>query len=167
MQSMPPYHPILGHLILSRSILSQLPSDVHQHYLPGLIKRKYPDLPPTFYLDNWPFATPMLVVTSPTGAYQACQDRSLPKFAALRSFMTPLTGGDDLVTMEGKQWQTWRTIFNPGFSASHLMTLVPGIVKDASTFCQILRGHAKSDRLFSLEQAAIRVTMDIIGRVSL
>ena len=140
MQSMPPYHPILGHLILSRSILSQLPSHVHGHYLPGLIKRKYPDLPPTFYLDSWLFTTPMLVVTSPTGAYQDCQDRSLPKFEALGSFMTPLTGGDDPVTIEGKQWQICRATFDPGFSASHLMTLVPGIVIDTSTFCHILRG---------------------------
>ena len=164
---MPPYHPLFGHLLLSRSILRELPSDVHGHYLPGLIKRKYPDLSPTFYLDNWPFATPMLIITSPAAAFQACQDHSLPKFSALRAFMTPLTGGQDLVTMEGKQWQTWRTIFNPGFSAGHLMTLVPGFVKDTSTFCEILRDHAKGGRIFSLEQAAIRVTMDIIGRVSL
>lgn len=164
---MPPYHPIFGHLLLSQSILGQLPKDVHGHYVPDLIRRRYPELSSAFYLDNWPFATPMLIVTSPEGAYQACQDRSLPKFAALRSFMKPLTGGEDLVTMEGKQWQTWRTIFNPGFSASHLMTLVPGIVKDTSVFCEILRDHAKNGQIFSLEQAAIRVTLDIIGRVSL
>lgn len=92
------------------------------------------EIPPTFfYLDIWPFAMPMLVVISPEGAYQACQDRPLPRFGALRSFMRPLTGGEDLVTMEGKQLQTWRTIFNPGLSASHPITLVPGIVKD--TWC--------------------------------
>lgn len=66
------YDPNFGHLLLSQSILNQRPKDVHGHYLPGLIKRKYPDLPPTFYLDDWPFATPMLIVTSPERADQAC-----------------------------------------------------------------------------------------------
>ncbi len=110
---MPPYHPVFGHLLLSKSISGQIPTDVHKHYIPGLIKQKYPDLAPIFYLDNWPFATPMLVITSPSGAYQACQDRSLPKFAGLRSFMIPLTGGDGLLTMDGKQWQVWRSISIP------------------------------------------------------
>jgi len=123
-----------------------------------------PEIPPTFfYLDIWPFATPMLVVISPEGAYQACQDRPLPRFGALRSFMRPLTGREDLVTMEGKQLQTWRTIFNPGLSASHPITLVPGIVKDTWVFCRILRGYAEDGRVFSIAQAAIRVTVDIIG----
>lgn len=81
------------------------------------------------------------------------------------SFIRPLTGGEDLITMEGEQ--TWRTIFNSGFSASHLMTLVPGIVKDTSVSCRILREYAKDGHAFSLEQAAIQFTMEIIGRVSL
>lgn len=81
--------------------------------------------------------------------------------------MKPLTGGHDLTTMEGKEWQKWRTIFNPGFSASHLMTFVPGIMKDAETFCGILRGRAEDGKVFSFEKDVTRVTMDIIGRVSL
>lgn len=68
--------------------------------------------------------------------------------------------------MDGEEWQTWITIFNPSFGASHLMTLVPGIFKGTSVFYQILRDHAKDGRVFSLERATIRDTMDIIGRVS-
>ena len=152
---MPLYHLFFGHLLRSRSILSQLLDDVHGNYLPDLIKRASPDLPPMFYLDDWPFTTPILEVTSPTGAYQVWQDRSLPKFAALRSFMKLLTGGDDLVTMEGKEWKAWRSIFNLGFS--HLKHLFPRLLK-------ILPPTARS---FSLEMAATNVTMGVISRVSL
>ncbi len=57
--------------------------------------------------------------------------------------------------------------FNPGFSTSNLMALVPGIVQDASTFCRILREHASKGKVFQLQEPATKVTLDIIGRVTL
>ena len=63
-----------------------------------------------------------------------------------------LVGVNNLVSMEGQLWKTWRRIFNPGFSASHLMTLVPGIVEDTLIFCDILRQHAEKGDLFAMEE---------------
>ncbi|MCJ1422456.1 hypothetical protein MMC29_000336 [Sticta canariensis] len=91
----------------------------------------------------------------------------LPKHNGQRQFLRPLSGKHDLVTMEGQLWKTWRTIFNPGFSANHLMTLVPTILEDVSIFYGILRGHAEKGDLFSLEEATLSVTLDVIGRVTL
>lgn len=47
------------------------------------------------------------------------------------------------------------------------MTLVPGIVDDSLTFTSILTSHADSGAVFRLEEAATRLTVDIIGKVTL
>lgn len=164
---MPPYHPIAGHLFASAKLMAGLPADAHGHYLPGRMMRRTPGLESIFYMDNWPFSPPILVVAAPEGASQIMQIRVLPKFHAVRHFLGPLTGGFGLLTMEGSTWKAWRTIFNPGFSADHLTTMVPGILKDTHTFCDILRDHARKGDVFSLEHMTTNLTLDIIGRVTL
>lgn len=81
--------------------------------------------------------------------------------------MRPLTGNNDLVTMEGQMWKNWRNVYNPGFSASHLTTLVPEILHEISTFSEILREQARKGDMFSLEHVLVNMTMDVIGRVTL
>lgn len=125
---MPPHNPIFGHILVTNGVVSKLPADASTGYIPAHVRRATPGLGPVFYLDNWPFSAPILVIASPTSAYQITQEHSLPKFPALRHFLRPLTGEYDLVTMEGELWKTWRSIYNPGFSSSHLMTLVPDIM---------------------------------------
>lgn len=164
---MPPHHSIFGHLLLTNKVVSTLPSDVHGHYLPDLFRRMLPDLGPVYYLDNWPFSPPILLVNSPEAAYQIAQEHSLPKFHGLREYLRPLTGEHDLVTMEGPLWKTWRGIFNPGFSASHIQSLVPSIVKETDILCEILDSHAEKQHLFLLKKATENLTMDVIGRVVL
>jgi len=41
-------------------------------YMDTTPRLEYPELPPTFYLGSRPFETPILIVTFPEGAYQAC-----------------------------------------------------------------------------------------------
>ena len=164
---MPPHHPVFGHLQLVAKIMSSLPADVHGHVLPHQIKLKLPDLGPVFYVDTWPFGPAMLVVTAPEQAYQITQVQSLPKFRALADYMRPVTGGNDMITLEGNEWKKWRSIFNPGFKSGHLITLLPEMVKEVSTFCNILRDLAGNNRIFSMDQVATRLSLDIIGRVVL
>ncbi|KAL8657646.1 MAG: hypothetical protein Q9226_001708 [Calogaya cf. arnoldii] len=109
----------------------------------------------------------MLVVTSAEGANQFTVAHSLPKFAAMRQYMEPMAGGIDLTTMEGREWKTWRAIFNPGFSSGHLMTMVPQMLKDVKVFCEILEQKAGSGEVFSLDPVAVNLNLDIIGRVAL
>lgn len=165
--SMPPHHPVFGHLLIVGRIMSKLPSDIHGHVLPHQIKLAMPNLGPVFYLDIWPYGPPILVTTSATAASQFTQAHSLPKFAKLRKYMYPMTGGNDLVTMEGKEWKMWRNIFNPGFSAGHLMTFVPEIMKDTLTFCEILRDLAEREDIFLMDKVTMSLSLDIIGRVLL
>lgn len=81
--------------------------------------------------------------------------------------MRPLTDNQDLVTLEGQTWKQWRHVFNPGFSASHLIRLVPQITEQVSIFCDILQERAQNDAVFQLEEATLNLTMDTIGLVVL
>ena len=166
-QPMPPHHPILGHLLIVGKIMSRLPGDVHGHVLPRQIKMAFPGLGPLFYIDTWPFGPPMLVATSPDSANQITIIHSLPKFAALREYMKPMTGGMDLTTLEGRAWKTWRNIFQPGFSSSHLMTKVPQMVQDTLTFCEILRACAARGEILQMDPLTVNLNLDIIGRLAL
>ena len=164
---MPPYNPVLGHLPVVAGIMSKLPGDCHNQYLPGLLRKAYPELGPNFYMDTWPFGSPVLFVTEPHALQQITQDHSLPKHPDLREFLRPLANGCDIVTMEGQTWKTWRTIFNPGFSSSHLMTLTPVIVKETVILCDILRNLARRKEIVTMKNLTDRLTLDVIGNVVL
>ena len=164
---MPKHHPVFGHLQLVAKIMNNVPKGTHGHYLPNQVQRMIPEVGPVFYLDTWPFSPPLLVVASPDAAFQITQLHSLPKFPALCEYLRPMTGGNDLVSLEGKEWKKWRNIFNPGFSSGHLMTLVPDILKDIEVFCGILRDLAGKSDLVSMDPLATRLSLDVIGQVAL
>ena len=164
---MPPWSPILGHLAVAKRVVSALPSDAHGYYLADQVRRMYPDLGPDYYLDLYPFAPSMLVVKSPEILRQVTQENPLPKHPGMTTFLKPLTDGLDLVTMEGQTWKSWRSVFNPGFSASHLMTLVPSIVDSTWTFCAILGDHSTKGDVIKLKDLTDNLTMEVIGKIVL
>jgi len=149
---MPPHHPVLGHLPIFAKIVTSLPPDVHPHTYPHYLRTTY-NLGPIFYLDTWPLGDPI--------------SHSLPKHPTLAKFLEPLGGKKNLVTVEGREWKAWRTIFNPGFASGFLMGLVPGIVEDVEVFGRVLGEWADRGEVVRLEEVATRVTVDVIGRVVL
>lgn len=164
---MPPYNIVFGHLLFCYRITSQLPKDAHPNYLPDMIRRAFPDLGPVYYLDTWPFGPQILVVASISSLYQVTQEHSLPKHHGMKIFLRPITNGLDIVTMEGQMWKTWRGVFNPGFSAGHLMTLTSCMVHETAQFCEILEAHALHQQVFRMKDLTDNLAMDIIGRVVL
>ena len=164
---MPPHHPIFGHLFVLAKIMSKLPKDAYPPYLADQLRRAYPDMGPIFYLDAWPIITLSLIVTSPDTMAQITTEHVLPKFPAIKDFMYPLANGQDTVSMDGEEWKYWRDMFNPGFSASHLLTLVPEIVKETGTFLNILDEHAYKQDIFRMKNLTDNLTMDVIGKVVL
>ena len=70
-----------------------------------------------------------------------------------------------MVGLDGQQWKVLRAIFNPGFSASHLISLVPLIVDSTLVFLDILREKAQTGELISLDTYSTRYTIDIIGKI--
>lgn len=164
---MPPLHPVFGHLLVLARVMAKLPKDAHQHYLPDQLRRAYPDMGPIFYIDAWPIITTTLVVASPATLAQITTEHTLPKFPAIRDFLYPLTNGRDVVSMDGQEWKMWRSIFNPGFSAKHLMTVVPDIVKQTMVFCEVLQEHAEKHDVFQMKRLTDNLAMDVIGKVVL
>lgn len=146
---------------------SKIPGDANPQYLPDVIRRELPDLGPMYYIDTWPFGPQMLVVASTRGLYQITQEHSLPKYHAMKQFLKPITGGLDIVTMEGDLWKTWRGIFNPGFSASHLVNLTGNVVEETERFCELLEERSRDRKMFRMKELTDYLTMDIIGRVVL
>lgn len=150
---MPPHNIIFGHLGLVTSIQKQLPADAHGHYLANQIRQRYPSLGLTFYVDLWPFSDPMLMVTDPDVVAQfSTADHLLPKHPGIKTFLYPITGGYDLNCLDGEAWKFWRRLFNPGFSAAHIQTLVPTIVEEVAVFVKICSKEPELQR-FSLSRS--------------
>lgn len=119
------------------------------------------------YLDAWPFTDPLCFITHPDVANQATQSPSLPKHREVKRFMNPIIGEKNMVVLEGNEWKKWRSVFNPGFAASHLMSLVPEMVEHCLVFRDVLARHGDEDDMFSLEAEATKLTFDVIGKVAL
>src|SRR5687767_13561936 len=125
---MPPHNFLFGHLQFVASIVGEMPPGAHGVYIADKIRQRYPEMDTAFYLDIWPVGQPYLMLIKPDLMYQLTQANQLPKDPGLQKFLKPLAGKQNLVTMEGPAWKRWRSIFNPGFSASHISSLVPGMV---------------------------------------
>ncbi|KAF2485382.1 cytochrome P450 [Neohortaea acidophila] len=130
------------------------------------VAEKY-DLGDYFYLDVWPFGWPMLIILNTDMMNEIEVKTSLPKHPATDQVIRHTGGPGNLVSAEGQTWKRWRSAFNPGFSASHLMTLVPAIVDQCSIFCNTLTRHAERQDLFRMDPETTKLTIDIIGKVAL
>ncbi|KAK7437050.1 hypothetical protein Landi51_12238 [Colletotrichum acutatum] len=109
----------------------------------------------------------MIAVFHPNIADQFTQDRSLPKHSMMKEEFHPLTGCDDLVNMEGQTWKTWRAVFNPGFSARNILSLVPAMVEEALVLKKSFETLADSGTTVALEDGVMKATVDVIGRAVL
>lgn len=164
---MPPWNPITGHLLSVLPLLKRFPKDIWQQATIGELCKNFPESDSLFYLDMWPFSHPLLIVSSPSMAIQACQEHDLPKPGALKEFFRPFAGGDNLFTMNGAELKHSRALFNPGFNANYLLGETSHIVEEASVYVDILREHARKQDMFSLDEVTLWFTMDIIGALTL
>ncbi|KAJ6089055.1 hypothetical protein N7499_003902 [Penicillium canescens] len=149
--------------------MAKYPSDVHGQYMPLLLAKDHPELevPGLMYIDIWPIAPPMLAVFHPDMMAEFTQTTSLPKHPSLEGEFRPFTQLNDLLTMSGETWKTWRGIFNPAFSVKNILSLIPAFLEEIDVFVDQLKGAAKSGKVFRLEDKAISCTIDIIGRAIL
>src|SRR5687768_12228714 len=93
----------------------------------------------SFVMDLWPSYAPMIVTFSPAAAAIVSTRANFPKPDLFYHSVKPLIGGPSILTMNGKEWKTWRSRFNPGFSATSLVDHVPFIVDCVNIFCEKLR----------------------------
>ncbi len=168
---MPPGHSFFfGHLLVVKSVLDTLPKDAHKNLTFGEMTRRFSGEPEILYVDLWPLGEPFLCVISPMMAHQATQTH--PSLATERPlellpWFHPIAGGPNLFDLPGKEWKPWRAVFNKGFSADHLLSLVPNMVQESLVYRETLRRHAREGDMFYLDPTTLRFTMDLIGRTVL
>ncbi|KAJ6023974.1 hypothetical protein N7540_004771 [Penicillium herquei] len=165
----PPWNPILGNLVAIGALKQKGPSDLREADLFAYYAAETKGLEAGFYVDVWPFAKePMLCVTSPPMAIEACQTHDLPKPKALQAFINPMAGGsDNMFVTNGAVWKHSRDLFSHGFSMSASLGHMKCILEEAKTYVQILRDHAQRADVFLLDPLTCAYGMDIIGNITL
>ncbi|KAF2651398.1 cytochrome P450 [Lophiostoma macrostomum CBS 122681] len=154
-----------GHLRVLDEQLQPLPPDVNVYTGMKDLVQNHVDTE-VFLMDLWPIFQPVLMISGPELAIQASIKHDLPKPHHQQESFRPIIGGPSLITMNNEQWKMWRSLFSPGFSASHMLSLVPSVIDSMDVFCEIL--HEKVDGgVFSLDDMATRLTMDVITKITL
>ena len=164
---MPPWNPILGHLLSLPSVLKKLSKDFQQPYAFEELSKNFAGSDYLYYLNLWPFSNLLIVISSPALSIQACQQHDLPKPHVLDTFFRPLTGGDNLFIMNGSEWKRSRTIFNTGFNANYLLNQISHIIQSTSVYVEILRENAFKGNVFSLNEVTLWFIMNVIETVTL
>lgn len=156
-----------GHLVCLKKHIDALPADANVYAaMQGFLPRNSSDKE-VFLLDLWPMTPPSLMISSPEMAFQTSNKFNLQKPDNQEASMRPVIGGPSIITMNDDEWKVWRGIFNPGFSASHMLDLVPTIIESVDLFCHLLSEKASRDDVFSLCKMTTRLTMEIITKAAL
>jgi cytochrome P450 len=156
-----------GNINIAAECVNLFPPGTHPHNWVPYIRNKYAT-GNIFYVDLWPLGPRIMYIADPEVASKfITTGQSLPKSPLETDFINKLLGDKNMVSAEGHNWKSLRTMFNPGFSASHLMTLVPYIVDASMVFHDIIQQKAETGELFQMEEVATRLTIDIIGKVVL
>lgn len=161
---MPKYHPVFGHLPALKESIQALPRNATMHDVVRHMANQFPN--GVFYLNLWPFNETVMVVADPSVALQV-EAASLNKPAGMCANMDIINGGASLQTMHGSTWKKWRGLLNPGFAAGYIIGLAPVIADEVAVFCRLLQQRAKQGSMFQLEEYTLRLTFDVIGRVTL
>lgn len=166
-----PHSFLFGHLIVITKLAIKLktPPALHGQVMPLLLSREYPEIMDAgaLYMDVWPMSPPLLAVFRPDMMAQFTQDQSQPKHDNMKQEMKPFTGAADLATLEGQEWKTARSIFNPGFSLKNLLSLVPAFVEEVLVFRERLGKVADNGETVKMETYTTDLTVDIICRAVL
>jgi cytochrome P450 len=166
----PGHNFFFGHLLYLKKLNERLPSGAHYQYMFGEIARENFQNEGAFYLDLWPISGLFITVVSPKVGIQATQTNQnlcSERPALVRRFFKPIAGGSNLFDLPEKDWKSWRAVFNKGFSNDHILSLVPGIIRETGVYCETLRNLARKGDMFYLDTTTLRFTMDIIGRTLL
>ncbi|CAJ2502559.1 Uu.00g099530.m01.CDS01 [Anthostomella pinea] len=163
----PMLNKLVGHLNIAGELNKVFPHRVHAQVWGDYMRTKW-NLPEIFYLDLRPFGPLTMYVADPVAASKyVTTTTSLPKAPAAKDFLDKFLGKNNMVSLEGAQWKNLRSIFNPGFSLTNIMTLSDVIVDASLTFCDIIRSKVASGELFELEDLCTGLTIEIIGKVVL
>ncbi|KAI0854943.1 cytochrome P450 monooxygenase [Xylaria cubensis] len=160
---MPAYHPVAGHLIALRDCTQAVPRDSTIQVVINQMLKAFPR--GIFYLNLWPFSKITIIVANPFMAAQV-EAALLDKPSDMWRTIEIINGGPSLLTMHGATWKKWRGLLNPGFATNYMTGLAPAIAKEVGVFCTLLKDLSRKGDMFQLEEYTLRLTFDVIGRVT-
>ncbi|KAI0126029.1 cytochrome P450 [Xylariales sp. AK1849] len=166
-----PHSFVFGHLltIAKVAIKYKMPPDAHGQIMPLLLAKEYPETLKAglLYMDVWPMSQPMISVFHPDLMAQFTQEDNQLKHPNMKREFGPFTGSTDLANTDGQEWKIGRSIFNPGFSARNLLSLIPAFVEEAMVFRDMLKKFVVQGEVVNLVDYTTNLTVDIIGRAVL
>ena len=121
----------------------------------------------SFLLDLWPFQPPVIVTFNPETATLVTQKLHLPKPKMSHEMFKAIAGGPNLISMNGNEWKTWRSLSAPGFSSPNVIDHVCYIVELVEIFCDKLCTASVENTVASLDDFATRLTFDVIMKITL
>jgi hypothetical protein len=145
---------------------ASLPADVHPHHYWMWLRKEY-NLGDFYYFDVWPMGPPTLIICNADVAEQITVKHSLDKHPMVKDFLKQHLGVNNIAAANGQVWRKARTIYNPGFAVSHLMTVISTIIEDVLVFRDVLDEYAESQEVIELEEVAMKLSFDVIGRLVL
>ncbi|KAF2745752.1 cytochrome P450 [Sporormia fimetaria CBS 119925] len=163
--AMPPWSWLFGHLKVLQSQLNGAPPDANVYWAMRDLAVEHADTE-VFLMDFWPMFTPVLMISDPEMSLQVSNQYNLPKPESQHKSMAPIVGGPSLISMNDTDWKYWRSLLNPGFSASAMADLVPSVVDTVALFCERLRQKVGSPA-FRLDDLTMDLSMDVITKVTL
>ncbi|KAI3396389.1 hypothetical protein diail_12197 [Diaporthe ilicicola] len=164
-----PHSLLFGHMIAIGKALVTYPGDFTKLGIIYAMTKAYPEICECglLYLESWPLGEPTLAVFNPDLMAQFTQDKSFQKAAMIKVELEPLTDLHDIVTMEGQEWKTWRSVFNPGFSAKNLTALLPAFLEEIQVLKEKFAKIAESGEVIRMEKIVSQATVDVIFRAAL
>lgn len=141
---------ITGHLLVLQKYLDGIPPDAAVAFAMRDLCWEVADTE-LCLIDFWPMYPPLFTIFGPEATSQVCNKYNLPKPLVAATSMRPVTGGRDIVSMNGDEWKYWRSLFNRGFSNGAVLNHVPHIVDSVLVFSKNLIEKVWKE-MFSLDQ---------------
>ncbi|KAF2022236.1 cytochrome protein [Aaosphaeria arxii CBS 175.79] len=158
---MPPWNPILGHLLVLNKAFKKynLTRDMHMDDIFGAISKEFVESDSLFYVDLWPFLNPMVLISSPKYAQQAelVQDRP----SDLLWSMHPVTGGPSVFATNGTEWKDTRSLLLPGFKPNYIFNQIIYSIDGAEALDMAFRIIAKGQNLVQLDRFFLEYMMKL------
>ena len=143
-------------------MMAMLPKACHVQAAITTMSQKY-NLPGLYYLDLWPIAPSMVIVTDPDVAMHLTVTRNHEKHVEESYAIDPMIGKGNIVTTEGARWKKLHKMLAPAFAIMHVTNLRPMVAENVMEFRGILKKLAGTGETFKLEKYVERLALDIIG----
>ncbi|KAG9231339.1 cytochrome P450 [Amylocarpus encephaloides] len=160
----PPHSFLWGHLKLMGEIAATLPPNVHPQHMATAIAKMY-NLSGIFYLDMWPIADSMIILTDPDLMSKVAVNMALPIHPLAEEVLRPIVGKNVIAGVNGALWKKSHKAMAPAFSWSHVRNMSPVMVDECLTFQKTLDRYADSGEVFSMVNEGGKLIFDVIARL--